>query len=141
MLSSEQVAEFDRNGFSNGGKVISDEALDELTAALDAVLEKGPQGFAEGEKKPVSFRDLAGGAEGISEHPVWQIVNIWEAADAFERLIYQPEVVGGLSQLTGEGDLMVWHDQSQYKPAQYGGSTTWHQDAPLWPIPLTTAGW
>ena len=27
----------------------------------------------------------------------------------------------------------MWHDQVQYKPAEHGGATTWHQDAPLWP--------
>jgi phytanoyl-CoA hydroxylase len=135
MLTEAQVAEFGRNGFLNGGKVIGDDALDELTAALDAVLEKGPEGFGQGERQPVSFRDLTSG----SGHPVWQIVNIWEATDAFERLIYHPQVVEGISQLTGEDDLMVWHDQIQYKPAEYGGATTWHQDAPLWPIikPMT----
>ncbi len=138
MLTQEQVAQFERDGFLNGGKIISDAELDKLTAALDAVLEKGPQGFAEGEKQPVSFRDLSGG-DGVSEHPVWQIVNIWEASEVFEQLIYHPEVVGGISQLTDEKDLMVWHDQIQYKPAEYGGATGWHQDAPLWPIikPMT----
>ena len=41
--------------------------------------------------------------------------------------------------MTGADDLMVWHDQIQYKPPGYGGVTSWHQDAPLWPIirPMT----
>ena len=135
MLTSEQVDEFEQNGFVNGGKVISDAALTELTAALDAVLDKGPDGFAEGEPQPVSFRSLS----GDQEKPVWQIVNIWEATSAFGRLIYNSDVVSGITQLTGHEDLMVWHDQIQYKPAEYGGATTWHQDAPLWPIikPMT----
>ena len=75
MLTSEQVDEFEQNGFVNGGKVISDAALTELTAALDAVLDKGPDGFSEGKPQPVSFRTLS----GDQEKPVWQIVNIWEA--------------------------------------------------------------
>jgi phytanoyl-CoA hydroxylase len=35
--------------------------------------------------------------------------------------------------------LRIWHDQIQYKPPQTGGTTHWHQDAPLWPIlaPMT----
>ena len=133
-----QIDEFHRNGFLNGGRVLSDEELGALSDALDEILTKGPDGFAPGEAQPVSFRDLAGGS-GVSEHPVWQIVNIWEAAPAWERLIYHPAVVRGISQLTGHADLQVWHDQIQYKPARYGGSTHWHQDAPLWPIikPMT----
>ena len=138
MLTQAQIDEFYRNGFLNGGRVLSDEELGELSDALDEILTKGPDGFVSGEAQPVSFRDLAGGG-GVSDHPVWQIVNIWEAAPAWERLIYHPAVVRGISQLTGHADLQVWHDQIQYKPARYGGSTHWHQDAPLWPIikPMT----
>ena len=138
MLTQAQIDEFYRNGFLNGGRVLSDEELGELSDTLDEILTKGPDGFSSDEAQPVSFRDLAGGG-GVSEHPVWQIVNIWEAAPAWERLIYHPAVVRGISQLTGHADLQVWHDQIQYKPARYGGSTHWHQDAPLWPIikPMT----
>jgi ectoine hydroxylase-related dioxygenase (phytanoyl-CoA dioxygenase family) len=71
-----------------------------------------------------------------TELAVWQIVNIWEASSAFERLIYHPTIVKGISQLTDAPNLMVWHDQIQYKPANHGGATRWHQDAPLWPIIL-----
>jgi ectoine hydroxylase-related dioxygenase (phytanoyl-CoA dioxygenase family) len=76
---------------------------------------------------------------GGQDKPVWQIVNIWEASKAFQRLTYHPLIVKAISQLTGENNLMVWHDQIQYKPAEFGGATTWHQDAPLWPIikPMT----
>ena len=134
MLNRDQIDEFDRNGFLNGGVVLTDGEVGELSEALDAILEKGPDGFAAGEPQPVSFRSLAG-----DEHPVWQIVNIWEASPAFEKLIYHLAVVEGISELAGHRDLMVWHDQIQYKPAEYGGSTHWHQDAPLWPIikPMT----
>ena len=86
----------------------------------------------------VAFRDLVG--EGsVSEHPVWQIVNIWEALGAFERLMYHPTICKGLTQITRQPDLMVWHDQLQYKPAGTGGALSWHQDAPLRPIikPMT----
>ena len=75
MLTQAQIDEFHRNGFLNGGRVLSDEELGELSDALDEILTKGPDGFAPGEAQPVSFRDLSGGG-GVSEHPVWQIVNI-----------------------------------------------------------------
>ena len=134
MLTQAQIDEFNRNGFLNGGAVLSSAELDELSSALNTIIDKGPDGFAEDEPAPVSFGSLSG-----EEHPVWQIVNIWESSPAFERLIYHPAIVKGISQLAGHQDLMVWHDQIQYKPAQYGGSTRWHQDAPLWPIikPMT----
>ena len=135
MLTEKQLSDFARDGFVNGGKVLNDGELEKLTFALDEIIGRGPGGFSETNKGPVSFKNISGN----NECPVWQIVNIWEASKVFERLIYNSDIVQGISLLTGEGDLMVWHDQVQYKPAQYGGATTWHQDAPLWPIirPMT----
>ena len=136
MLEQAQIEEFHRNGFLNGGRILDDDQLDELRSQLNEIINKGPKGFDEGEPQPVSFRDLNGGGEEGGPNPVWQIVNIWEAAPAFRQLMCHPFVVKGISQLTGAEDLMVWHDQIQYKPANDGGATRWHQDAPLWPIIL-----
>jgi ectoine hydroxylase-related dioxygenase (phytanoyl-CoA dioxygenase family) len=71
--------------------------------------------------------------------PVWQIVNIWQASEPFQRLIHHPKITTGLAQLTAAKELRIWHDQIQYKPAAIGGVNMWHQDAPLWPIlaPMT----
>jgi ectoine hydroxylase-related dioxygenase (phytanoyl-CoA dioxygenase family) len=107
----------------------------ELSDTLDGIIARGPEGFAPGEHAPVSFRSFSGSDDPTSK-PNWQIVNTWEAAPAFHRLIYHPKVVGAIAQLTRAADLMVWHDQVQYKPAEYGGATGWHQDAPLWPSVL-----
>lgn len=139
MLAAEQIEIFHRDGFVNSGPVLDDADVDAIAAELDRVLEIGPDGFAPGAPQPVLFRDLTAGGTGVSETPVWQIVNIWEASPAFERLIYHPYISRAIGQLTGARNLQVWHDQIQYKPAGHGGSTTWHQDAPLWPIikPMT----
>src|SRR5690242_1683 len=153
MLSRAQVERFDRDGFLNGGRVVDDRELPQLADELDAIIAKGPDGFSAGEPRPVLFRDLtavragAGGGAGgdayggqaASATPVWQIVNIWEAAPAFRRLLYHPAIVKAISQLTRMNELMVWHDQVQYKPPLAGGATRWHQDSPLWPTirPLT----
>ena len=126
-LSPEQVNSFQRDGFLNAGRVLDDGELDELSAELDRIIAIGPDGFAAGDPRPVVYRPM------LSARPVWQIINIWEASPLFERLIYHPAIVRGISQLTGFADLQVWHDQVQYKPAHAGGATGWHQDAPLWP--------
>ena len=138
MLNERQILKFAQNGFINAGMGLDLQEVDDLGSELDRILEIGPDGFGPSDPTPVSFRDMGGGGV-VSENPVWQIVNIWEASPAFERLLYHPFIVKAVSQLTGHDDLMVWHDQIQYKPANYGGSTRWHQDAPLWPIikPMT----
>ncbi len=146
MLSKLQIEQFNRDGFLNGGRILDQAALEELGDDLQRILNIGPDGFQPGDKRPVIFRDLnAGGYEkdnGItrtSQTPVWQIINIWEASEVFRRLLYNPFIVKAVSLLTDHPDLMVWHDQIQYKPPKHGGATHWHQDAPAWPTisPLT----
>ena len=122
-----------RDGFLNGGRILEEDELDELTNDLDRVIAKGPDGFSGEEPQPVSFRDMGSDPDAANPTPVWQIVNVWEAAKSFEKLIYHPTIVKGISLLTGFGDLQVWHDQVQYKPSEVGGATGWHQDAPAWP--------
>jgi phytanoyl-CoA hydroxylase len=141
MLNEEQVARFDADGFLNAGPLLELDEIEELRSEVDRLMEVGPDGFAEGERKPVLFRDLAAGDNGgVTATPVWQVVNIWEASSAFERLLYHPAIAHALTQLTRQPDITVWHDQLQYKPAGTGGSLSWHQDAPLWPIikPMTS---
>ncbi len=129
MLNQQQQDQFNRDGFLNAGPVLSEDELAGLTEELNRIIDKGPDGFEDDEPRPVLFRAL----NPNSDRPVYQIVNIWEASPAFEKLLYHPFVVKAISQLTGMGDLQIWHDQIQYKPAGQGGTTNWHQDAPAWP--------
>ncbi len=145
MLTEAQVRQFQRDGFLNAGLMMTEAELAELSRDLDDAIRRGPDGFPDGTPRPVLFRDLyASGGDytakaAVSVQPVWQIVNIWEAFPSFRRLIHHPSIVSAISQLTGFTDLQVWHDQVQYKPPRAGGSTHWHQDAPLWPAiePMT----
>jgi ectoine hydroxylase-related dioxygenase (phytanoyl-CoA dioxygenase family) len=68
------------------------------------------------------------------ERPVWQVVNIWRASDAFRELVHHRQIVEEIAQLSGAAELRLWHDQIQYKPAGTGGVNMWHQDSPYWPI-------
>jgi len=129
MLSEEQVAAFQRDGYLNGGIALSEDEVEELRAELARVIEDDGK---EDVKQPVSLRNLS----RDDDHPVWQIVNIWEASEPFGRLTRNQKIVEEIAQLTGASTLKVWHDQIQYKPAETGGVNMWHQDAPLWPIIL-----
>jgi len=131
MLTAEQIAQFHQNGFLNGEKVIGDEEVETLRAELERVIENQDSL----ERKPVRIANLSGQADA----PVWQIVNIWEASDAFSTLMHNRKIAEDVAQLTNASELRIWHDQIQYKPAQIGGVNMWHQDAPLWPIiaPMT----
>ena len=43
MLTQTQIDEFHRNGFLNGGRVLSDEEIGELGDALDEILDQRSQ--------------------------------------------------------------------------------------------------
>ena len=132
MLTEQQVAQFKTNGYLNGGRVLSDDEVEELRAELDRVIrdQENPD-----RSQPVLIRNLARD-DGA---PVWQIVNIWMASEPFKRLVTHPEITKGVAQITGATELRIWHDQIQYKPPEIGGVNMWHQDAPYWPIiaPMT----
>ena len=130
MLTSKQVADFDRDGCLIGGQVISAADIEELRNELDRVISKGKTGFATDEAQPVMISNLS----RDQAQAVWQIVNIWEASPAFARLLYNRYIAKAISQLTGKPDIFIWHDQIQYKPARHGGINNWHQDAPYWPV-------
>lgn len=131
MLTNEQVEQFQRNGFLNGGQILDDAQVETLRGELARVLANHDTL----ERKPVRLNNLSGNADA----PVWQIVNIWEASEPFRDLVGNPKIAEEIAQLTGARELRIWHDQIQYKPAETGGVNMWHQDAPLWPIlaPMT----
>src|ERR1051326_1435858 len=142
MITRKQLEQFEQNGFLNAGPILPLSVVNELSKELDRIIAIGPDGFAPGDPQPVLFRDLTGASGKSADDPyakvgkdraVWQIVNIWEASPAFERLLFHPDIVKAISNMTGFKDLQVWHDQVQYNPAGHGAATTWHQDAPLWP--------
>lgn len=125
MLNDQQIAAYRTNGYLKGGRVIEDAVVDELRDELDRVIrDKDKPG-----RQPVLLRNFA--QPGAT---IWQVVDIWMASPAFERLLTNPLITGAAAQLSGARQLRLWHDQIQYKLAETGGVNMWHQDWPYWPI-------
>ncbi len=125
-LTELQVDLYRRNGFVNGGPVLDDETVEILRAETLRVIDDrdNPQ-----VKQPVLLRNLT----KDDDRPIWQIVNIYEASPAFQKLIIHPGIAQMAAQLSGAQELRIWHDQIQYKPQAHGGRLHWHQDSPAWP--------
>ena len=126
MLTPEQVDRFRAEGFLLGSRVLDDSQVEALRDELARVIRD--QGRTD-VPQPVLLRNLARDAD----HPVWQVVNIWEASAPFRALVHHPTVAEEVAQLTAARELRLWHDQIQYKPAGTGGVNMWHQDSPYWP--------
>ena len=125
-LTDLQVDLYRRNGFVNGGPVLEDETVEILRAeTLRVIADRDNPNV----KQPVLLRNLT----QDDERPIWQIVNIYEASPAFQKLITHPGIARMAAQLSGAQELRIWHDQIQYKPQELGGRLHWHQDSPAWP--------
>jgi ectoine hydroxylase-related dioxygenase (phytanoyl-CoA dioxygenase family) len=131
MLTDSQIAQFRRDGYLAGPKVITDEQVELLRADVERVIRDKDNASA---PQPVLCHNM-----GKPDAPIWQIVNIWEASSPFRELIHNTTIGEEMAQLTGANELRIWHDQIQFKPASTGGVNMWHQDAPIWAIiaPMT----
>lgn len=126
MLNQGQIDEFRTKGFLLSGCVVSRNQANVLSYEIDRVL------AAQNTDKPqpVRLANLASNPDSVT----WQITNIWEASQPFRELIFNSTIVQEVAQLTRAQQLRVWHDQVQFKLAERGGITDWHQDSPCWPI-------
>ena len=127
MLTTEQVEQYRRSGFVNGGPLLDEPTVAALQAEVLRVIDERDNPAV---PQPVLLRDISGEA-GLS---IWQIVNIWEASPAFRALAGQPALLEMAAQLSGAQQLRIWHDQIVYKPKDAGGSLNWHQDSPQWDL-------
>jgi ectoine hydroxylase-related dioxygenase (phytanoyl-CoA dioxygenase family) len=125
MLTNEQIQQYRRSGFVNGGPVLDDATVETLQREVLRVIEERDKSDV---PQPVRVANLSSDAE----HPIWQIVNIWQASPAFQALSCNPKIGGMAAELSGASELRIWHDQIQYKPKELGGRLHWHQDSPLW---------
>lgn len=132
MLSDQQISSFHANGFLNGGKVLDDATVDVLRDEIMRVI-------ADAGRDDVPQAVLNHNLGGNDKNPVRQIVNIWQASEAFKAVVTNKLIAKAIAQLSKATELRIWHDQIQYKPPQVGGVNMWHQDAPYWPIlePMT----
>jgi ectoine hydroxylase-related dioxygenase (phytanoyl-CoA dioxygenase family) len=127
MLTKEQVEQYRRVGFVNGGALLDDDTVETLRQEVVRVIaDRDKAGVAQ----PVMLRDLSN-KPGLE---VWQIINIWQASPAFRALADNPKLLEMAVQLSGAKQLRIWHDQIVYKPKEAGGVLHWHQDSPLWDI-------
>ena len=130
-LTPQQVALYHRNGFVNAGQVIDDVEVARLQGELERVLRDRARADL---PQPYALSNFT----GDDAHPLWQIVNIWQASEAFLDLLFNPRIIAAVQQATGARGLRLWHDQIQYKTAGGGGVNAWHQDNPYW-APITPA--
>jgi hypothetical protein len=126
MLNEQQIRQFHTDGFLLGSRVLDDQQVEGLREELARVIRDQNNPLV---RQPVCLSNIGGAGAQI-----WQIVNIWEASEAYQALVYHPVIAGEIAQLLKAKEVRLWHDQIQYKPAGKGGVNFWHQDSLYWPL-------
>ena len=124
LVTESEIEFFRANGYLRARPLLSTEELNPLRKAFDNLKE------GRSSKQPELSRNLSGDEENF----VLQIVNAWEAEEAFFLHLFNPRLTSAVAELMGTDTVRVWHDQIQYKPPFKGGPTVWHQDYPYWPV-------
>ncbi|TWT30402.1 Phytanoyl-CoA dioxygenase (PhyH) [Posidoniimonas corsicana] len=124
VLSDQQVASFNEQGFLTGVPLLDDaqcEALcDELSGFFDPMHE-GRELWYEYHTNESTSPDTA----------LFHALGAWRLRPGFHDLLWNPRLVGAAAQLLG-GRPRFWHDQLFCKPAHHGGVVAWHQDYSYW---------
>jgi phytanoyl-CoA hydroxylase len=117
------VLAFERDGFVNAGKLLTDAEVSELQTELEMVVHGV---FVTRDYGPLYAHDL-GRDSGLSH---FQICGLWMKSEPFRRLIEHPRIVDAASRVMRSSVVQVWADTVQYKPPHNGAHFQWHQDAP-----------
>jgi ectoine hydroxylase-related dioxygenase (phytanoyl-CoA dioxygenase family) len=125
MLTQEQTDFFMRYGYVACGKILTDEEVEVLRSEYDTEFAKA--------RRSGGYRNLSanGAEEPESATEMLQIMQMCERNLHFRRLLYDTRILDRVEALIGP-NIMLFHDQALFKPAQTGGPVHWHQDNAYW---------
>jgi ectoine hydroxylase-related dioxygenase (phytanoyl-CoA dioxygenase family) len=124
-LNQEQLDFFQRNGYLSYGALLKPEEIEVLRNEYDSEFRKASE---------------TGGARNLSDNKpdrkdaptrMLQIMQMCERNIQFRKLIYDTRILDIVQCIIGP-NIMLFHDQALFKPAQTGGAVTWHQDNAYW---------
>jgi phytanoyl-CoA hydroxylase len=124
-LTSDQVDFFRQDGYLPFGGLLEDSELSVLRDAYDFEFESA--------KQSGEFRNLAGtdATAYDADDRMLQIMQMCERSIHFRKLLFDSRILDVVTDLIGP-NIMLFHDQALWKPAQTGGPVHWHQDNAYW---------
>jgi ectoine hydroxylase-related dioxygenase (phytanoyl-CoA dioxygenase family) len=123
-LSDDQVAQYRRDGYVSGVRLLDDEQVERLRAELHELTSPA---------HPANhlFYEFHSNESADQSRVLFHALGAWRIAPGFHDLLWNPAFTVPASQLL-EGAVRFWHDQLFCKPAQHGGVVAWHQDYSYW---------
>ncbi|MFB6678988.1 phytanoyl-CoA dioxygenase family protein [Streptomyces sp. NPDC056390] len=120
-LSSNAVADFDRDGFAHLRNVLTPETITAYEPTITSeVIRLNTQDL------PLAERDTYGKA-------FLQVTNLWEHNEKVRELVFSRRLARIAAELLGVHAVRLYHDQALYKEPN-GGITPWHADQYYWPL-------
>lgn len=123
-LSPRQMADYERDGYLAGIRILDDTQIDRLLEELEVFFQ------AEHPGRELWYEYHSNESSDPST-VLFHALGAWRIAPGFHDLLWHPAFVVPASQLLG-GPVRFWHDQLFCKPAQHGGVVAWHQDYSYW---------
>ncbi|CAL1543238.1 unnamed protein product [Lymnaea stagnalis] len=131
-LTQEDIATFQRDGFINHVKVLSEEQCDRILHDYRL--------FMDNNERPPNMDllyEYHKNQSGDDNNVLMHALGHWRVTALFHDLVFLPSVIVKVSQLLRPGSeedtkVRFWHDQLFAKPARHGGVVAWHQDYSYW---------
>lgn len=124
VLSADELAKFDRDGFVDGVPLLSESQCDALCAELTEFFEPEHAGHE-------LWHEYHTNESTVPEQTLFHALGAWRLRPGFHDLLWHAPLVTAASQLLG-APARFWHDQLFCKPAHHGGVVAWHQDYSYW---------
>jgi hypothetical protein len=123
-LSADQIAQFERDGFLPGVRILDQRQIESLRSELAELVAADHDG-----------RDLwyeyHSNESSDSGTVLFHALGAWRIRPGLHDILWHPAFLVPASQLLG-GPVRFWHDQLFCKPAKHGGVVAWHQDYSYW---------
>lgn len=138
-LTQEEFDRFHDDGYLRFRRVVSDEQVEQMRAALDRVIaeereredDKGlPPEFRYGHDRKGEDRSRA--------RAIHQYVNIWKVCPEYQETIHNPTITSAIRDLMQAPRIRLWHDQVISKPPGDNAHFSCHHDFYFWPLDRPT---
>ena len=131
LLSGEQIADYQQNGFILIEDFLSSTELEDWRRAVIGAVEERA-----GKKMP-GKEIIIGEDDGINEDADYygkvfdQLLNLWQSSETVKKLMIDERIGKMAALLAGVDGIRIWHDQALIK-RPWANPTAWHLDTPFW---------
>jgi ectoine hydroxylase-related dioxygenase (phytanoyl-CoA dioxygenase family) len=123
ILTAEQIAFYQENGFIQVDNVFTLDEVAELTEAMEEAMTDDAENSVKTDKKNGAYFKVLN-----------QKVNVWRDHGTMAKYSFHPRVAQIAKELSGASGVRFFHDHALWKMPQDSKHTPWHQDFPYWPM-------